>query len=377
MKATWRRLGAESRISLVGSVAIAFFLLLVALSPAIRGGFANHRPLPPVQLLHIVLVILMGWLFFRAATDLLLGRPMTRHQWWLVGLTVPVLAALWFSDWTLGCVWAATTLLVAGGGWGLGALALLLVNLVVEELLVRDDPNLQLTFTLTIFTVFAIYIPLRLMQTSDQLVLSREENARLHVDKERERISRDLHDIMGRTLVAVSVRQEAAARLLQRERMPEARQQLQAAHEIVADGQARLREITHGPTITDLRSEVESAKALCERTGIEWDAQIGAVGTPDAQRLCAAVLREAVTNMLKYAHPTTCWVRIRDEGDMLALSIVNDGVPPTSKVNEEGTGLATLQARTVALGGTLEALSPRASLFRVLMHVPIFVEEGR
>lgn len=376
MGTIWRRLSIESRVSLVGSSGIAFFLLIVSILQAVFSGGSRHAASILVVILHVILVLVMGWVFAQILRDVLTHRGTERWSRWLLALAVPVLGVLWLSDWTLGCVWAAAVLLVGGGGWGLGALAALLANQAVEELVLGDNQNFLLTVTLTIFTAFAIYIPIRLLETSDRLLLAQEEVARLHVDRERERISRDLHDIMGRTLVAVSLRQQAAARLLQIGRADDAATQLDAAHRIVDDGQATLRALTHGPTIADLSSEIAAARDLCERTGIAWDAQVGEVGTPDAQRLCAAVLRESVTNMLKYSRPSTCWVRLRDEGETLALSVVNDGVPPDAKVNEAGTGLSTLQQRTVALGGTLEALSPRPGLFRVLVHLPVFIEEG-
>lgn len=374
MAKVWRRLSIESRVSLVGSSGIALFLLIVSILQAVFSGGSRHVASILVVILHVTLVLVMGWVFAQILRDVLTHRRTERWARWLLVLAVPVLGVLWLSDWTVGCVWAAAVLLV-GGGWGLGGLTALLVNQAVEEWVVGNNQDFLLTVTLTIFTAFAIYIPIRLLETSDRLLLAQEEVARLHVDRERERISRDLHDIMGRTLVAVSLRQQAAARLLQIGRADDAATQLDAAHRIVDDGQATLRALTHGPTIADLSSEIAAARDLCERTGIAWDAQVGEVGTPDAQRLCAAVLRESVTNMLKYSRPSTCWVRLRDEGEMLALSVVNDGVPPDAKVNEAGTGLSTLQQRTVALGGTLEALSPRPGLFRVLVHLPVFIEE--
>ena len=87
-----------------------------------------------------------------------------------------------------------------------------------------------------------------LARTLIQLEVSRERLARLSVDEERSRISRDLHDIIGRTLVAVSLRQEAALNLLDRD-VGLARRQLVASGETVREGQAQLRALTHGPMV--------------------------------------------------------------------------------------------------------------------------------
>ncbi|WP_307485009.1 sensor histidine kinase [Microbacterium trichothecenolyticum] len=371
--AWWRRLSGESRASMVGAIAIAIFLLLLALATALSTPALSIA----VNAVHAAAVLGVGWIFFHCVR-VVLGNAVPRRL--LVTLLlagIPVLAAAWLYDWTLGCVWVASTFLVLRGRWALTCLAVTFANLVLALLVLpgSNDQSFELIVSLTLFTIFAIYVPIRLVVVSDGLVLSREEVARLHVDRERSRISRDLHDLLGRTLVAVSMRQQAALRLVELDRAEEAAQQIRAAYEIVAEGQAKLRALTHGPTIADLRAEVTSASELCARIGIEWDAQVEDVGSEQSQRLAAVVIREAVTNMLKYSRPTHCWLRLREEAGMLVLSLANDGCPTDLVLNPAGTGLRELGFRCESVGGTLDARSPRPGIFRVLAQVPTLIDQ--
>ncbi|NYK65183.1 sensor histidine kinase, partial [Salmonella enterica subsp. enterica serovar Typhimurium] len=69
----------------------------------------------------------------------------------------------------------------------------------------------------TIAVSVNLYAFTKLSTALVELRSSQEEIARLRVDAERHRISRDLHDIIGRTLVATSMRQQAALHLVDRD----------------------------------------------------------------------------------------------------------------------------------------------------------------
>ncbi|AZZ55140.1 sensor histidine kinase [Rathayibacter iranicus] len=371
----WRRLSTESRVSVVGSVLIAVFLLIVSITIATKPSNDRAPTSVAVQLGLIVLVAVMTVASVRVAS----GAPRTTCL--IVALIVSgplVLASGWTADWTLSCVWAACVFLACGGVLGLIALSAVLTNLVLEVFSVPDwsVDTLSLLVTMPLLTVFAIYIPIRLAVVSDGLVVTREEVARLRVDEERYRISRDLHDILGRTLVAVSLREQAVLRLLELGSTDDATAQLRASSAIVAEGQATLRSLTHGPTSVDLHVELRSAQELCERVGIAWESHVDGVGDTETQHLAAAIVREAVTNMLKYSRPRRCWVRVSEDDETLELSIANDGCPVDPPTNTRGTGLRHLRARCEARGAVLEAGSPEPGTFRVLARFPVYSDRS-
>lgn len=207
-----------------------------------------------------------------------------------------------------------------------------------------------------------------LARTLIQLEVSRERLARLSVDEERSRISRDLHDIIGRTLVAVSLRQEAALNLLDRD-VGLARRQLVASGETVREGQAQLRALTHGPMVAGVEEELGSARALCERIGVRFEASAVPVGGADAE--CALVVREGVTNMLKHADASSCRVEVGIEGGCAVVSVVNDGVVDGRPVGGDGSGVGRMRQRVVLLGGSLEAGPVEGGRFRLRAVIPL------
>ena len=207
-----------------------------------------------------------------------------------------------------------------------------------------------------------------LARTLIQLEVSRERLARLSVDEERSRISRDLHDIIGRTLVAVSLRQEAALNLLDRD-VGLARRQLVASGETVREGQAQLRALTHGPMVAGVEEELGSARALCERIGVRFEASAVPVGGADAE--CALVVREGVTNMLKHADASSCRVEVGIEGGCAVVSVVNDGVLDGRPVGGDGSGVGRMRQRVGLLGGSLEAGPAEGGRFRLRAVIPL------
>lgn len=191
----------------------------------------------------------------------------------------------------------------------------------------------------------------RLAQVLVELRLSQEELARMQVDRERSRISRDLHDIIGRTLVATSLRVQSAVHLIDLD-LERTKQQLEHAQQALAAGQAELRAMTRGPITTSLADELRSAQALCERLRIALSLDV-AHDLEDPNETAARIVREGVTNMLKHSRPSACRIRIRTV-PALDVTIVNDGCPG-APMNENGSGLADLRRHLAPAGLVLSA----------------------
>jgi two-component system sensor histidine kinase DesK len=216
---------------------------------------------------------------------------------------------------------------------------------------------------------FALYAMARLLIVLDELRRTREQMARGRVDEERLRISRDLHDLLGRTLVAVSLRNETALRLLDSD-VERCRVQLVALQSSVIDGQAKLRALTGGPTLIGLSDELASARELFERLGVRALVDAVEIDHQAVDQTLAAVVRESVTNILKHARPTWCRIGVRHESLAIVVTVVNDGA--ASSVADDGahTGLDDIRARVVALGGVLTAGAVNGDQFRVIARVP-------
>lgn len=233
-------------------------------------------------------------------------------------------------------------------------------------------------FGITLFGIATTVVLIALTELAralDALRASREQVARLLVDAERHRISRDLHDVIGRTLVTAQLRNQAALQMF--DNQPEkAREQLGHVHDVLNSGQADLRRITSGPILDDLMSELAAVDAMCARLGIECVTSVESPSGSTVERVFAAIVRESSTNMLKHAHPRRCTVRLSVEQGHDALEFTNDGVAREKSDPGAGTGIAALTRLVEDLGGRFTAGRTAAGTeFRVVATIPRAEEE--
>lgn len=289
------------------------------------------------------------------------------------GLAVALVCLSAFTGFVVGA-WlnAGTALAVLALTLGrrLGGVALVGTLVVLGAFMITQEVHpLVCAWYLVVDSAIAVllYAMTRLAVVVGELARARERVARMKVDEERLRISRDLHDILGRSLVAVSLRVQTALRLVDRD-APQCRRQLDEIARMVADGQSSLRSLTRGETFLGLDHELRSAADLLERLHIAADIDAPGPVRPAVDQLGARILRESVTNMLKHSRPERVQIHLREETSMSILAIVNDGA--THVEPGGGTGLADLAAHVARAGGTLEATHLDDGRFRVMARVP-------
>lgn len=204
----------------------------------------------------------------------------------------------------------------------------------------------------------------------DRLHLTKEVLARRQVDAERDRVARDLHDIMGRTLVAASLRNQTALRLLGPEDEG-TKPLLERLHDTLSAGQVQLRALTNGPTIADLEGEFAGAKALCARVNIDLiiDLKRQPPGSLDA--LLGLVVRESITNVLKHSHASWCRITLDRDGDAVAVTITNNGVRKKVAGAPDAAVDSRLARAVVAAGGTIRQGALESDTYESAIRIPI------
>lgn len=236
----------------------------------------------------------------------------------------------------------------------------------------RWDDRFAVVVPLGIFALaLVLYAFTRLSVVIRELQLTREELARTRVDQERERMQRDLHDMLGRTLVTASLRNQVALRTLDTDPVA-TREHLEQLHAVVTDGQARLRAVTSGPVIVSLADEIESATTLCQRLGIQITVDAGELPDGAPERDVGAIVRESITNMLKHSRALHCSVTIRAEvGSVVVtvVTVVNDGAGAGTQ-GPDGTGVAHMRSIAEGRGGSLGAEFLDGGRFRVSARLP-------
>lgn len=187
-----------------------------------------------------------------------------------------------------------------------------------------------------------------------ELRLSQAEVRRLARVAERERIARDLHDVLGHTLSLIAVKSELAEKLVERD-PAQARQELASLGSTARKALAEVREAIQDVREQDLDEALEQARLSLRAADVhlEVDAGPGAELPARTQAMLALVVREAVTNILRHADARSCSIRLVADADRpgYRLDITDDG---RGRIRADGSGVAGMQARIESLGGELD-----------------------
>ncbi|MEX1828744.1 sensor histidine kinase [Luteibacter sp. CQ10] len=205
-----------------------------------------------------------------------------------------------------------------------------------------------------------------------ELKLSHDEVRRLAATAERERIGRDLHDLLGHTLSLITLKLELSRRLIDRD-VDAARREMEEAEGVARHALAEVRSAVTGIRATGLAAELASARLMLNASMVNFDYVTDVPALPERMEAgLALVLREAVTNIHRHAQATVAEAKVAVEKDVLTLCIVDNG---RGGVDTEGNGLCGMRERVKALGGTLRIESERGKGTRLQVAVPLLAAE--
>ncbi|QNP75676.1 histidine kinase [Streptomyces roseirectus] len=223
----------------------------------------------------------------------------------------------------------------------------------------------------TVLTGLVLHGLTRLTDLVREVHATRAELARMAVAQERLRISRDVHDLLGYSLSAITLKCELIHRLVPvhpGRALDEVASVLEVSRQAVAD--ARL--VAHSYREMSLADEAESAAAVLAAADIRttMDISCGRLH-PAVDTVLATTLREGVTNILRHSKAQTCEIRAVREGESVRLVLVNDGVGGKDRPAAPGCGLDNLRSRVDAVGGRLTAMVREDGRFRLVAKVPV------
>lgn len=204
---------------------------------------------------------------------------------------------------------------------------------------------------------------------------TRRELARVAVVEERNRIARDLHDLLGHTLALASVKLELTERCF--DTKPErARTELAEARAVVRDSLIEVREVVTGYRRPSLGTQVNSARRLLLANGIalRFDGPAKWELPADVDAALAWVVRESVTNVVKYSQAAHCDITVTIEPSVARLEVADDGVGRQG--TRIGGGLSGMGDRVGELGGSFETGAADPHGFRIRAEVPLNEGEG-
>jgi len=164
---------------------------------------------------------------------------------------------------------------------------------------------------------------------------------------ERERVARDVHDVLGHSLTVVTVKAELAQRLVDAD--PErAKVELAQIQSLTREALAELRATVAGLRVARLGDELTAAHAALADAGVSAQMPADAsVVDPRHRIVLAWVLREAATNVVRHSGATHCTVDLGPS----TLTVTDDGRGCSDLV--EGNGLRGVRERVTSAGGAL------------------------
>jgi two-component system, NarL family, sensor histidine kinase DesK len=217
----------------------------------------------------------------------------------------------------------------------------------------------------------------RLSGALRNLHTTQEELARLKVEEERLRVSRDLHDLLGHTLSLITLKSKLAGRLVEQEPV-RAAQEIREIERVARQALREVREAVTGYRQPRLENEVDSARQLLEAAGIACSLKYTGLEFPTvSDAVLAWTVREGVTNVIRHSHARHCIIRLNRDHTTVHAEVINDGSQrerTSSAQSQEGLGLSGLTERVTSLGGSIEAgpvRTPGRTGFRLCVELPI------
>jgi two-component system sensor histidine kinase DesK len=261
---------------------------------------------------------------------------------------------------------------------------LILAGLLLETVLL-DIPAFVFLITLLVSlgVFFGQYQFVENMRKRAELKLSHDEVRRLATLAERERIGRDLHDLLGHTLSLVALKSDLAGKLLARgdgsdaraaEARAAAQREIAEVSRVAREALAQVRSAVTGIRAAGIAAELVSAKLLLETDGVAFASQVdprwleGGALPDEVERALAMTVREAMTNIQRHARARNASVELETIDGEAVLRIVDDG---RGGAIVPGNGLDGMRERIEALGGRLRIDSRRGEGTRIEARLPL------
>jgi len=181
------------------------------------------------------------------------------------------------------------------------------------------------------------------------IVRQTRETQRRDKASERERIAKDLHDVLGHSLSSLALKAELARRVFHTD-PGRALMEISDVERIARQGLEEMRGAIHGYHAGDIHAELDRVESLLKAADMNVERRCEHLEMPPAkERVLALIVREAVTNILRHSQARACRLALFQAEGAYRLEISDDG---RGGRHEEGVGMRSIRTRAEALGGT-------------------------
>ncbi len=180
-----------------------------------------------------------------------------------------------------------------------------------------------------------------------RLRMAHEEIEHLAKLAERERIARDLHDVLGHTLSLIILKSELASKLADRDPQ-RALEEIRDVERISREALSEVRQAVRGYR-AGLQHELDAATTMLRVASITLTTTIDPVPlAPGQEAILALALREAVTNVVRHSGASHCGIEVRRDAGAIQLVVRDDG---KGGEQPDGAGISGMRERIATLGG--------------------------
>ena len=184
----------------------------------------------------------------------------------------------------------------------------------------------------------------------------------LEINEERNRMARDMHDILGHSLTVIALKSELATRLVD-VAPDQARAELDEVQSLARSALADVRATVNSYRELSLAGELARATGVLTSAGIRADLPLTVEAVdPELRELFAWVVREGVTNVVRHAHASHCKVELTSD----SIEVTDDGIGLDSAGAGDGHGLEGLRQRCQDNGADLTIEAPSGGSGTVL-----------
>lgn len=236
-------------------------------------------------------------------------------------------------------------------------------------------PQLMITLGLMLFAYAASTLALNQLKARDEL---RRVNSELRATQsllaentriaERVRISRELHDLIGHHLTALSLNLEVATHTAEGKAKEHAQRAGSIARLLLSDVREVVSDMRHEDRV-DLREAIRELASGVPEPAIHLDIPDElSLTDPKRAQILLRCAQEVITNAVRHAHASNLWIRLTADEEGLRLEARDDGRGANELL--PGNGLNGMRERIKELGGRLEIMTRPNSGFRINAWMP-------
>jgi two-component system sensor histidine kinase DesK len=216
----------------------------------------------------------------------------------------------------------------------------------------------------------------RVQKISEQR--SQQQIEQLATVAERERIARDLHDLLGHTLSSIALKAELAEKLAKAGQAEKSIEEISQVAKITRETLSEVRQAVSGYKAKDPQDEVDKIVARLADKNFTVEQQVSLKHlTAKAESSLLLILKEAITNILRHSNGDHVLVKTQQTENSLLLTIFDNGSHYTNTKNKPlfSNGLKGIIERVNELKGKFSLDTQQGFELNIHFPIEVFISE--